>query len=95
MPTILHSRQLPFGVSLCLSFTVLRFHEPQFFRIAEEFLKYLDDERGEVADDPVFLRELAHYEWVELALSISQEELTPELADPNGDLSPHDAEPVP
>jgi len=61
-------------------------HEPQFFRIAEEFLKYLDDERGDVAGDPAFLRELAHYEWVELALSISQEELTPELADPNGNL---------
>lgn len=61
-------------------------HEPQFFRIAEEFLKYLDDERGEVVGDPVFLRELAHYEWVELALSVSQQELTPELADPNGDL---------
>lgn len=61
-------------------------HEPQFFRIAEEFLKYLDDERGEIVGDPPFLRELAHYEWVELALSISQQELTPELADPNGDL---------
>ena len=61
-------------------------HEPQFFKIAEEFLKYLDDERGDVLDDPAFLRELAHYEWVELALSISDRDLTPELADPNGDL---------
>jgi uncharacterized protein len=60
--------------------------EPQFFKIAEEFLKYLDDERGEVAEDPAFLRELAHYEWVELALSISGEALTPDVADPNGDL---------
>lgn len=61
-------------------------HEPQFFKIAEEFLKYLEAERGDVLDDPAFLRELAHYEWVELALSISARELTPELADPNGDL---------
>ena len=61
-------------------------HEPQFFRIAEEFLRYLDDERGAVAGDPPFLRELAHYEWVELALSVSEQDLTPELADPNGDL---------
>jgi hypothetical protein len=61
-------------------------HEPQFFKIAEEFLRYLDEERGDVAEDPAFLRELAHYEWVELALSISPDDLTPELADPNGDL---------
>ena len=61
-------------------------HEPLFFRIAEEFLSYLDDERGAVAGDPPFLRELAHYEWVELALSVSEQELTPDLADPNGDL---------
>jgi hypothetical protein len=61
-------------------------HEPQFFRIAEEFLRYLDEERGEHPDDPPFLRELAHYEWVELDLSASEEELTPDLADPNGDL---------
>jgi uncharacterized protein len=60
--------------------------EPQFYRIAEEFLRYLDDERGAVAGDPPFLRELAHYEWVELALAVSDIELTPELADPNGDL---------
>jgi hypothetical protein len=61
-------------------------HQPQFFRIAEEFLGYLDAERGAVQGDPPFLRELAHYEWVELALSVSEHELTPELADPNGDL---------
>jgi uncharacterized protein len=60
--------------------------EPQFFRIAEEFLRYLDDGRGSVDGDPVFLRDLAHYEWVELALSVSEEELTPALANPNGDL---------
>lgn len=60
--------------------------EPQFCRIAEEFLRYLDTERGEHADDPPFLRELCHYEWVELDLAVADEELTPELADPNGDL---------
>lgn len=61
-------------------------HEPQFYKIAEEFLRYLDQERGEHADDPPFLRELCHYEWVELELSVSEQKLTPELADPNGDL---------
>lgn len=58
---------------------------PQFHRVPEEFLLFLDHERGEHPDDPPFLRELAHYEWVELELSISPLELTPELADPNGD----------
>ena len=61
-------------------------HEPLFHRIAAEFLEYLRHERGRVAGDPPFLRELAHYEWVELALSVSDAALTPRLADPNGDL---------
>lgn len=60
--------------------------EPQFYKIAEEFLRYLDTERGEHPEDPPFLRELCHYEWVELELSVSDVKLTPELADPNGDL---------
>jgi hypothetical protein len=59
---------------------------PQFHRVPEEFVQYLEQERGEHADDPPFLRDLAHYEWVELSLSIDPQELTPELADPNGDL---------
>ncbi|MES2683382.1 MAG: putative DNA-binding domain-containing protein [Pseudomonadota bacterium] len=61
-------------------------HDPLFHGLAEEFLRYLDDERGEVEGDAPYLRELAHYEWVELALSIAEDELTPALADPNGDL---------
>ncbi|WP_240914323.1 DUF2063 domain-containing protein [Microbulbifer sp. SH-1] len=49
---------------------------PYFLQISEEFLRYLQDERGESpasADDPPFLLELAHYEWVELALDVSEE----------------------
>ncbi len=53
-------------------------HTPFFHGIAEEFLHYLQDERGTQPDDPPFLLELAHYEWVELALGISEEE--PDLA---------------
>ena len=60
--------------------------DPLFNGLAEEFLRYLDAERGVVEGDPPYLRELAHYEWVELALSIAEDELTPALADPNGDL---------
>ncbi len=60
--------------------------EPEFHRLAEEFLRFLQEERGKVEGDLPFMVELAHYEWVELALGLSQAELTPELADPNGDL---------
>jgi uncharacterized protein len=65
-------------------------HEPLFHKMAGEFLKYLETERGRVRgaskSDWPFLRELAHYEWAELALGVAAVELTPELADPNGDL---------
>jgi uncharacterized protein len=42
---------------------------PVFHEIAREFLAYLEHERDNV-DDPIFIQELAHYEWVELALSV-------------------------
>lgn len=44
---------------------------PHFSEIAEEFLDYLQNERRAEGDLP-FLLELAHYEWVEMALSIAQ-----------------------
>ena len=52
-----------------------RSESPQFHQIAAEFLRYLEEERGEHPDDPPFLRELAHYEWVELALDVAEESL--------------------
>jgi len=42
---------------------------PLFHEISREFLAYLDNERESV-NDPLFIKELAHYEWVELALSV-------------------------
>jgi uncharacterized protein len=48
---------------------------PYFSEIAEEFLDYLENERTNPDDFP-FLLELAHYEWVEMALSISKEEIS-------------------
>lgn len=42
---------------------------PVFHEISREFLAYLEDERDN-ANDPVFIQQLAHYEWVELALSV-------------------------
>ena len=47
-------------------------HTPLFLEIPREFLGYLEEERGDREDDPGFLRELAHYEWVELALSVAE-----------------------
>ncbi len=60
--------------------------DPLFRGLAAEFLSYLEDERGEVEGDAPFLRELAHYEWVELALSIAEDQLTPACSDPDDDL---------
>jgi hypothetical protein len=48
---------------------------PHFSEIPEEFLAYLQHERKNPNDLP-FLFELTHYEWVEMALSISHEEFT-------------------
>jgi hypothetical protein len=50
-----------------------RCQTPHFSEIAEEFLDYLQNERNAEGDLP-FMLELAHYEWVEMALSISQAE---------------------
>jgi hypothetical protein len=53
---------------------------PLFLEIPEEFLAYLRDERGAAAaeagiEDPPWLHELCHYEWVELALDVADVEL--------------------
>ncbi len=63
-----------------------RAHTPLFLEMPREFLNYLENERGEQPQDPPFLKELAHYEWVELALSVADERLEPEQSDPEGDL---------
>jgi hypothetical protein len=63
-----------------------RARTPLFTELPQEFLAFIHEERGADPTDPPFLLELAHYEWVELALLIAQEE--PDLSgiDPNGDL---------
>jgi len=48
---------------------------PYFAEIPEEFLTYLQNERPNTETDYPFLLELAHYEWVEMALAIDQETL--------------------
>ena len=68
-----------------------RARTPLFLQMPREFLGYLDDERGERPGDPPFLRELAHYEWIELALSVDPREPAAGAGDgpppdPDGDL---------
>ncbi|MDR9437206.1 MAG: putative DNA-binding domain-containing protein [Thiohalophilus sp.] len=59
---------------------------PLFPEMPREFLHYLEHERTAEADDPPFLFELAHYEWVELALSLSEQEPDWSRIDPEGHL---------
>lgn len=52
-----------------------RAHTPYFLELPREFLEWLQARVQRPADEPPFLDELAHYEWVELALAVSEEEL--------------------
>lgn len=63
-----------------------RCHTPLFPELGREFLRYLEDRQGQLRGDPPFLLELAHYEWVELALSIDDAELDWTGIDPTADL---------
>ena len=59
---------------------------PLFHEMPREFLKYLEQERTATEDDLPFLLELAHYEWVELALSVSDQQADMTTIDVEGDL---------
>jgi hypothetical protein len=61
-----------------------RCRSPYFLEISQEFIGFLMDEHSPRDCDPLFMTELAHYEWVELALDVSEESL-PE-ASPVSDL---------
>ncbi len=65
-----------------------RCHSPYFLEISQEFLQYLTEKHEPRPCDPPYMTELAHYEWVELGLDVSEEEL-PALSN----LSPLDAVP--
>lgn len=59
---------------------------PYFLEIPREFLAFLEGEYELKDDDFPFLVELAHYEWAELALSVSEEVNDEQGIDPDGDL---------
>ncbi|RUM91227.1 MAG: DUF2063 domain-containing protein [Thiomicrospira sp.] len=47
---------------------------PLFHELGQEFIVFLQNEFEPQSADPDYLLELAHYEWVELALTIAEEE---------------------
>ena len=63
-----------------------RCDSPYFLEISQEFLNYLMQVRKASPVDPPFMLELAHYEWVELALDVDPEEIPREGVDTEGDL---------
>ncbi len=59
---------------------------PIYRELPGEFLRYLDQHPASIAHTPVFMRELAHYEWVELMLTLDPAEVEEGNADPEGNL---------
>jgi hypothetical protein len=66
-----------------------RAETPYFLQLPQEFLDFLQNEYTLQDDDFPFLIELAHYEYIELALSIAEEENDFDGVDPDGDLINH------
>lgn len=72
-----------------LAHAFLRDHRcktPLFPEIGREFLRFLENRQESGAADPAFLYELAHYEWVELALQIEEADPSQTPHAPHGDL---------
>ena len=61
-------------------------HTPYFLEISQEFIDYLQNERQAQDEDPAGLVELAHYEWVEMALHVADESINMDNINANGDL---------
>jgi hypothetical protein len=58
---------------------------PYFLEISQEFIAYLQQSQSD-SPAPPYLIELAHYEWVELALDVAEAEPDWSKIDVNGDL---------
>lgn len=56
-----------------------------FYKISEEFVKYIAHQR-DVKNDPPFIKELVHYEWVEIALNRSSDDIVWDGIKRHGDL---------
>lgn len=63
-----------------------RARTPLFPELPNEFLRYLDEERDR-SDDPPFLLELAHFEWLTRSLRLDEQEIVDKACDPDGDVA--------
>jgi len=68
-------------------FTNHHSHSPYFIDISKEFVEYLSNEYELSESDPVFMCELAHYEWLELDLSVRQSTQIPKPWDGHSQLT--------
>jgi hypothetical protein len=59
---------------------------PYFLEIGQEFLAWLQNEKKPGPNDFTFMLELAHYEWVEVALDVAELDLDSVECDPDADL---------
>ena len=60
---------------------------PLFLEVSSEFVEYLQTQHEPTDADPPFMLELAHYEWVELAVSVMDAHIDEESIDENGNLA--------
>ena len=63
-----------------------RSHTTYFRQIPDEFIQFLQHEWTPATDYPPFMLELAHYEWIELVLSVSTREADLSGLDTRADL---------
>lgn len=63
-----------------------RCHTPLFPELGKELLRYLETRQAGERGDPPFLLELAHYEWIELALALDEQEIDAVPHERDGDL---------
>jgi len=59
---------------------------PLYPMLSREFLQYLQTDRERAPEDPPYLQELAHYEWVEQEASFDPREISLAGVDSDGDL---------
>ena len=67
-------------------FSLHKSHSPYFKDISKEFLVYLNEERAPQPEDPAFLLELTHYEWLEIMLSFLDAEIEWSAINKDGNL---------
>lgn len=67
-------------------FSTHRCHTPYFRQIPDEFLQFLQTTWQRPVNYPEYLLELAHYEWIELVLSVSNRAVDETAINPHGDL---------